>query len=181
MFWWTRPFSSFFHEHFSLRTIVYLYFGRLIPSSSSLCLFWIFINYLLFPTSACIMVVASIQRYIPRGKKLHFWLPRLLWLPIDCQWLPMISNDCQRLQWLLMIGSQQGKDYSAIPSYSWSFSSICSYSEPSSFIPNHSQLSQVILSVFPMWIYFCDSHFLVRSNYSGGRKSGTTFLFWVVY
>ncbi len=35
-----------------------------------------------------------------RGKKLIFWLPGLLWLPNDCQWLSMIANDCQ---WLPMI------------------------------------------------------------------------------
>lgn len=45
-------------------TLVYLHFGQLIPSSYSLCLFWIFINYLLFPASAWIMAIASIQRYI---------------------------------------------------------------------------------------------------------------------
>ena len=45
-------------------TLVYLHFGQLIPSSSSLCLFWIFANYFLFPASGWIMAVASIQRYI---------------------------------------------------------------------------------------------------------------------
>ena len=37
-----------------------------------------------------------------RGKKPNFWLPRLLWLSVDCQWLSMIVNDCQ---WLSMIAN----------------------------------------------------------------------------
>ncbi len=30
--------------------------------------------------------------YLPREKKLNFWLPRLLWLPIDCQWLLRLQS-----------------------------------------------------------------------------------------
>ena len=44
-------------------TLVYLHFGHLNPTSFSLCLFWIFANYLLFPASFWIMAVASVQRY----------------------------------------------------------------------------------------------------------------------
>ncbi|CAF1080609.1 unnamed protein product [Adineta steineri] len=45
-------------------TLAYLHFGEVIPSSYSLCLYWIYMNYLLFPSSAWIMAIASIQRYI---------------------------------------------------------------------------------------------------------------------
>jgi hypothetical protein len=117
-----------------------------------------------------------------KGEKAEFLIAQIAlianWLPliaIDCLWLPLIANDCQRLQWLSMIRNQRKKDYSDIPRYSRSFSSIRSHSEPleaiqshsqgSSFISNHSQLSWVILSVFSIWIYFCDSHFSVRPNY----------------
>ncbi|CAF4148704.1 unnamed protein product [Adineta steineri] len=45
-------------------TLAYLHFGEVIPSSYSLCLYWIYMNYLLFPSGAWIMAIASIQRYI---------------------------------------------------------------------------------------------------------------------
>ncbi|UJR20111.1 hypothetical protein I4U23_023245 [Adineta vaga] len=45
-------------------TLIYIYFGQVIPSSASLCLYWIFMNYLLFTTSGWIMAIASFQRYL---------------------------------------------------------------------------------------------------------------------
>ncbi|CAF1563803.1 unnamed protein product [Adineta steineri] len=45
-------------------TLIYLYHGELIPSSYSLCLYWVYIKSLLFPSNAWIMAIASVQRYI---------------------------------------------------------------------------------------------------------------------
>ncbi|CAF1305625.1 unnamed protein product [Adineta ricciae] len=44
-------------------TLTYIHFDQLVPPSSSLCFYWIFMNYLLFPTSGWIMAIASLQRY----------------------------------------------------------------------------------------------------------------------
>lgn len=45
-------------------TFSYLYRGRLVPSTYHFCLYWIFVDYLLFSYNLWITAVASIQRYI---------------------------------------------------------------------------------------------------------------------
>ncbi|CAF1031704.1 unnamed protein product [Adineta steineri] len=117
-------------------TLVYLYFGEHIPSSYSLCLYWIYINYLLFASSVWMMAIASIQRYIFIFYK-HFMKSYLKhYIPI---FLPPILLSIWYFVLIFFYPCQQQFDYTQL----WCFGACYLYDEMigtidwivSSFIP----------------------------------------------